>query len=106
MKFNAKMGRAESTGPMVLTNEDILSVVKILVDLRNGRGDVARNIEGAAQLRPRDGCERAPGADDPHGSPHALSGGPIAWGHPAALCTSGACSARGSALWVPRRGRV
>jgi DNA-directed RNA polymerase subunit beta len=40
MKFNAKMGRAESTGPMVLTNEDILSVVKILVDLRNGRGDV------------------------------------------------------------------
>ena len=40
MKFNAKMGRAESTGPMVLTNEDILSVVKILVDLRNGRGEV------------------------------------------------------------------
>jgi DNA-directed RNA polymerase subunit beta len=40
MKFNAKMGRAESTGPMVLTNEDILAVVKILVDLRNGRGDV------------------------------------------------------------------
>ena len=26
--------------PMVLTNEDILSVVKILVDLRNGRGEV------------------------------------------------------------------
>jgi DNA-directed RNA polymerase beta subunit len=25
---------------MVLTNEDILSVVKILVDLRNGNGDV------------------------------------------------------------------
>jgi DNA-directed RNA polymerase subunit beta len=25
---------------MVLTNEDILSVVKILVDLRNGRGEV------------------------------------------------------------------
>jgi len=40
MKFNAKMGRSESTGPMVLTNEDILAVVKILVDLRNGRGDV------------------------------------------------------------------
>ena len=37
MKFNAKMGRAESTGPKVLTNEDILAVVKILVDLRNGR---------------------------------------------------------------------
>jgi DNA-directed RNA polymerase subunit beta len=40
MKFNAKMGRAESKGPMVLTNEDILAVAKILVDLRNGRGDV------------------------------------------------------------------
>ena len=40
MKFNAKMGRVETTGPMVLTNEDILSVVKILVDLRNGRGEV------------------------------------------------------------------
>ena len=40
MKFNAKMGRPESTGPMVLTNEDILSVVKVLVDLRNGHGEV------------------------------------------------------------------
>ena len=40
MKFNAKMGRSESTGPKVLTNEDILAVVKILVDLRNGRGEV------------------------------------------------------------------
>ena len=40
MKFNAKVGREESTGPMVLTNEDILAVVKILVELRNGRGEV------------------------------------------------------------------
>ena len=40
MKFNAKMGRPESTGPMVLTNEDILAVVKVLVDLRNGHGQV------------------------------------------------------------------
>ena len=36
MKFNAKMGNREAEGPMVLANEDILSVVKILVDLRNG----------------------------------------------------------------------
>src|SRR5512141_50919 len=47
MKFNAKVGRDESTGPMVLTNEDILAVVKILVDLRNGRvrcvGELAEN---------------------------------------------------------------
>ena len=40
MKFNAKVGREDSTGPMVLTNEDILDVVKILVELRNGRGEV------------------------------------------------------------------
>jgi len=40
MKFNARVGREESTGDMVLSNEDILSVVKILVDLRNGRGQV------------------------------------------------------------------
>ncbi len=40
MKFNARIGRADSTGPMVMTNEDILSVVKILVDLRNGQGQV------------------------------------------------------------------
>jgi len=40
MKFNAKVGRDESTGPMVLTNDDILAVVKILVDLRNGNGEV------------------------------------------------------------------
>jgi DNA-directed RNA polymerase subunit beta len=40
MKFNAKMGRPDTTGPMVLTNEDILAVVKVLVDLRNGHGEV------------------------------------------------------------------
>jgi len=40
MKFNARVGRDEATGPMVLSNEDILAVVKILVDLRNGKGEV------------------------------------------------------------------
>jgi DNA-directed RNA polymerase subunit beta len=40
MKFNARVGRSESEGERVLSNDDILSVVKILVDLRNGRGDV------------------------------------------------------------------
>ena len=40
MKFNARVGRDESTGSMVLSNDDILSVVKILVELRNGRGEV------------------------------------------------------------------
>ena len=40
MKFNARVGRDEPEGPMTLTNEDILDVVKILVELRNGRGEV------------------------------------------------------------------
>lgn len=40
MKFNARVGRSASEGPMVLGNDDILDVVKILVDLRNGNGEV------------------------------------------------------------------
>ena len=40
MKFNARVGRSESVGPMVLGNDDILDVVKILVNLRNGEGEV------------------------------------------------------------------
>ena len=40
MKFNRRVGRDELTGPMTLTDEDILGVIKILVDLRNGKGEV------------------------------------------------------------------
>jgi len=40
MKFNRRVGRNEADGPMTLTNEDIMAVIKILVDLRNGRGEV------------------------------------------------------------------
>jgi DNA-directed RNA polymerase subunit beta len=40
MKFNARVGRDEATGPMTLSNDDILAVVKLLVELRNGRGEV------------------------------------------------------------------
>jgi DNA-directed RNA polymerase subunit beta len=40
MKFNARVGRGTSEGAMTLSNEDILAVVKILVELRNGRGEV------------------------------------------------------------------
>src|ERR1051326_3462441 len=40
MKFNRRIGRDELTGAMTLSNEDILSVIKILVELRNGRGEV------------------------------------------------------------------
>ena len=40
MKFNARVGRDMPEGPMTLSNDDILDVVKILVELRNGRGEV------------------------------------------------------------------
>ncbi|BDI04084.1 DNA-directed RNA polymerase subunit beta [Sphaerotilus microaerophilus] len=40
MKFNARVGREGSEGPMTLGNDDILAVVKILVSLRNGNGEV------------------------------------------------------------------
>ena len=40
MKFNARVGRDTPEGGMTLSNEDILDVVKILVELRNGRGEV------------------------------------------------------------------
>jgi len=40
MKFNRRVGREELTGTMTLSNEDILAVIKILVELRNGRGEV------------------------------------------------------------------
>ncbi|MBW8896879.1 MAG: DNA-directed RNA polymerase subunit beta, partial [Massilia sp.] len=40
MKFNRRIGRDELVGDMTLSNEDILAVIKILVELRNGRGEV------------------------------------------------------------------
>ncbi len=40
MKFNRRVWRDEVSGPMTLANEDILDVIKILVELRNGRGEV------------------------------------------------------------------
>ncbi len=40
MKFNSRVGREDLTGPMTLSDDDILSVIEILVDLRNGKGEV------------------------------------------------------------------
>ncbi|WP_310385523.1 DNA-directed RNA polymerase subunit beta, partial [Roseateles sp.] len=37
---NARAGRDTPEGAMTLSNEDVLDVVKILVELRNGRGEV------------------------------------------------------------------
>ncbi len=38
MKFNRRVGRKEITGPGTLTNEDIIAVLKTLIDIRNGNG--------------------------------------------------------------------
>jgi len=40
MKFNRRVGREELTGAATLSPEDIIAVIKILVELRNGRGEV------------------------------------------------------------------
>ena len=40
MKFNSRVGREEPTGPMTLEDDDIVAVIKLLVDLRNGKGEI------------------------------------------------------------------
>ncbi|MFC1702678.1 DNA-directed RNA polymerase subunit beta, partial [Pseudomonadota bacterium] len=40
MKFNRRVGREEVTGSGVLDREDILAVLKVLIDIRNGTGTV------------------------------------------------------------------
>jgi DNA-directed RNA polymerase subunit beta len=40
MKFNRRVGREEIEGPGVLNREDILAVLKVLIDIRNGNGNV------------------------------------------------------------------
>ena len=40
MKFNRRVGRKEITGAMILSKDDILDVLKVLIDIRNGNGTV------------------------------------------------------------------
>jgi DNA-directed RNA polymerase subunit beta len=40
MKFNRRVGRAESEGEGVLSREDIIDVLRTLIDIRNGNGSV------------------------------------------------------------------
>ncbi len=40
MKFNRRMGRSELTGATTLSPEDIVAAIKILVELRNGKGEI------------------------------------------------------------------
>ena len=40
MKFNRRVRRKEIVGPGVLSHEDIIDVIKVLIDIRNGKGEV------------------------------------------------------------------
>jgi len=40
MKFNRRVGRAEIEGPGILDRKDILAVLRVLIDIRNGKGSV------------------------------------------------------------------
>ena len=40
MKFNRRVGREEVTGAGVLSRDDIIDVLKVLIDIKNGNGNV------------------------------------------------------------------
>ncbi|MDX1799652.1 MAG: DNA-directed RNA polymerase subunit beta [Marinobacter sp.] len=40
MKLNRRLGREESTGEGILTNDDIIDVLRTLINIRNGQGNV------------------------------------------------------------------
>jgi DNA-directed RNA polymerase subunit beta len=40
MKFNKRIGKKELTGPCVLSKEDITNVIKVLISIRDGQGNV------------------------------------------------------------------
>ncbi len=40
MKYNRRVGRDEITGPGVLSKQDIIDVIKVLIDIRDGNGQV------------------------------------------------------------------
>ncbi len=40
MKFNRRVGRKDVLGPSVLTKEDIIDVMKTLISIRNGEGNI------------------------------------------------------------------
>ncbi len=58
MKFNRRIGRPSAEGEGILANEDIVAVVKTLVDIRNGRG-VVDDIDHLGNRRVRSVGEMA-----------------------------------------------
>ncbi|MHB1544662.1 MAG: DNA-directed RNA polymerase subunit beta [Gammaproteobacteria bacterium] len=61
MKFNKRLNRPDDTGPLILTQEDILEVVKTLIAIRNGEG-VVDDIDHLGNRRVRSVGEMAENA--------------------------------------------
>jgi DNA-directed RNA polymerase subunit beta len=61
MKFNRRVGRQEITGSGVLSREDVLDVLKVLIDIRNGNG-VVDDIDHLGNRRVRSVGEMAENA--------------------------------------------
>ena len=58
MKFNRRLGRAEDTGDGVLSSDDIVDVLRMLIDIRNGNG-VVDDIDHLGNRRVRSVGEMA-----------------------------------------------
>jgi DNA-directed RNA polymerase subunit beta len=61
MKFNRRVGRAESVGEGILSKDDIIDVLKTLIDIRNGNG-VVDDIDHLGNRRVRSVGEMAENA--------------------------------------------
>ena len=61
MKFNRRLGREEETGEGTLSNEDIIDVVKCLINIRNGK-DTVDDIDHLGNRRIRSVGEMAENA--------------------------------------------
>ena len=61
MKFNRRLGREEETGSGTLSNEDIIDVVKCLINIRNGK-DTVDDIDHLGNRRIRSVGEMAENA--------------------------------------------
>ncbi len=61
MKFNRRVGREESTGEGVLSQQDIIDVLRTLIDIRNGNG-VVDDIDHLGNRRVRSVGEMAENA--------------------------------------------
>ena len=51
MKFNRRLGREDKTGSATLDKEDIVDVIRALVDIRNGKGVVDGDHLGNRRVR-------------------------------------------------------